>query len=148
LLTALSRGARTGAALVGRAAAGVGNWVASIGWGKFILLSLVVLAFMAMLDSVFESRHQHRHERARRHVPVEVKVSVDSSGLHITGPSHTAGPATPPVPKEPPLPKVQIDDKGLRIQSDRHGHHEMVVIDQNGVRVEETAPGGQGGSSS
>jgi len=141
VLAALSRGARAGAELVGRAAAGVGNWVASIGWGKFFLLSLLFLALVAMLDSLFERPHLHGSKRAQGHAPVEVKISVDSNGLHIAGPPKT------PAPAPPPRPKVQIDDKGLRIQRERNGRHETVEIDQNGVRILETAPGGQGGSS-
>src|SRR6266853_4633176 len=127
LLTALSRGGRAGAQLVGRAAAGVGNWVASIGWGKFFLLSLLFLALVALLDSLFERPKPHRHGAAQGHVPVELKISVDSDGLHIAGPSQTPGQATQA------RPKVQIDEKGLRIQADRHGREETVVIDQNGV---------------
>jgi hypothetical protein len=137
VLAALSRGGLAGAGALGRAAAGVGNWVASIGWGKFILLSFVLLAFMAMLDSVFEPSREQRRQWARHHVPVEVKISVDSQGLHVTGPPRTA--MTPPPPGTP-APRVRIDEKGVRIQSERNGSRESVVIDRNGVRIERAAP--------
>jgi Histidine kinase len=137
VLAALSRGGLAGAGAVGRAAAGVGNWVASIGWGKFILLSFVLLAFMAMLDSVFEPSREQRRQWARHHVPVEVKISVDSQGLHVTGPPRT--PTTPPPPGTP-APRVRIDEKGVRIQSEHNGSRESVVIDRNGVRIERAAP--------
>ena len=137
VLAALSRGGLAGAGALGRAAAGVGNWVASIGWGKFILLSFVLLAFMAMLDSVFEPSREQRRQWARHHVPVEVKISVDSQGLHVTGPPRT--PTTPPPPGTP-APRVRIDEKGVRIQSEHNGSRESVVIDRNGVRIERAAP--------
>jgi len=120
------------AQFVSGAATRIGNWLASIGWGKFILLSLLMLMAAALADSMLSfSRKSERHDT---HVPVEVKISVDSLGLHI---APSQGQATSAQPK------VQIDDKGVRIQADRDGHKATVVIDQHGVRVEDTPSAAQ-----
>jgi two-component sensor histidine kinase len=124
-------------AMVANMAARFGNWLVSIGWGKFILLSLLILALGGMVDSMF-NLHVHKHKHSKSSVPVDVKISVDSDGLHITAPSNGA-------PK-PALPQVQIDDNGVRIRADKDGRESTVVIDRNGVRVEEArrAPGASG----
>ena len=118
-------------------AARFGNWLISISWGKFILLSLLILALGGMVDSMF-SLHEHKHRHSKSSVPVDVKISVDSDGLHITAPSNG--------PPKPASPQVQIDDNGVRIRADRNGRESTVVIDRNGVRVEEArrAPGASG----
>ena len=124
----LSRAARATASRFGPAMSRFGNWLASIGWGKFVLLSLLLIALAGMADSLFSfSRRAHRHAP---HVPVEMKITVDSEGLHVNG-------------GEPPRrvhePKVHIDDKGVRIESDKEGHSSTVVIDDQGVRIERGA---------
>jgi hypothetical protein len=124
------------ARFVGGAATRIGNWLASIGWGKFILLSLLMLMLTAMVDSMFFfSRKSHRHDA---HVPVEVKIAVDSNGLHITRPPESA-----PTQQAP---DVQIDDKGVRIKSKKDGRDVLVRIDRNGVRVNEGSTEGDGTS--
>jgi len=116
------------AQFVAEAAARIGNWLASIGWGKFILLSLLMLMLAALADDIFFSaRKTHKHDT---HLPVEVKISVDSDGLRISRPSQDQPAAAQP--------KVQIDENGVRIEADRHGR--KVVIDRHGVSVEEAAP--------
>ena len=126
--------ARTGAAVVANVAARFGNWLVSIGWGKFVLLSLLILALGGMVDSMF-AFHQHKHPK--KSVPVDVRISVDSDGLHITAPSSGQ--------PQPASPQVRIDDKGVRIRTDKNGHDTTVVIDRNGVRVEQ-APSAAGPS--
>ena len=116
------------AQFVAEAAARIGNWLASIGWGKFILLSLLMLMLAALADDIFFSaRKTHKHDT---HLPVEVKISVDSDGLRISRPSQDQPAAAQP--------KVRIDENGVRIEADRHGR--KVVIDRHGVSVEEAAP--------
>jgi hypothetical protein len=133
--------ARTGAAVVANVAARFGNWLVSIGWGKFVLLSLLILVLGGMVDSMF-AFHQHKHPK--KSVPVDVRISVDSDGLHITAPSSgQPKPASPQVRIDDK--GVRIDDKGVRIRTDKNGHDTTVVIDRNGVRVEE-APSAAGPS--
>jgi signal transduction histidine kinase len=130
---AASGAVSAGAVRVAGAAARFGNWLVSIGWGKFILLSLLTLMLVALMDSMIPQAHKRRHTNPTP--PVDVKISVDSNGLHITAPP--AGQVKPAAPKGP---KVQIDDKGVRIRADKDGHEETVVIDDKGVRVEEAPP--------
>ena len=116
-------------------AGAIGNWLASIGWGKFFLLTLLMLAALSLADDMFSSSHKgHRHPPD---VPVEVKITVDSDGLHIARPAdgqkvvkggeHGAAEAKP---------KVRIDEKGVRVETDKDGEKSTVVIDNNGVRIE------------
>src|ERR1700756_5595150 len=112
----------------------IGNWLASLGWGKFFLLILLMLAALSLADEMFSSRRGPRHPPD---VPVEVKVTVDSNGLHIARPSgapkgaktegHAGGQAQP---------KVRIDEKGVRVETDKNGQKSTVVIDHQGVHIE------------
>jgi two-component sensor histidine kinase len=148
---ALSRGARAmGEGMAGRASR-VGNWLVSIGWGKFILLSILVLALTSMVDEAFNLSQPHKRKHAKANPPVEVKISVDSDGLHIYAP--TSGPPKPAPPTvggpgKPAESKVQIDDKGIRIRKHKDGHDETLVIDDKGVRVEEAPPAPPGSPKS
>jgi hypothetical protein len=139
------------AGFVGGATARIGNWLASIGWGKFFLLAVLLIALGGMADSMFSfSRNTHRQDT---HVPVEVKISVDSDGLHITRPPQSAlAQQTPDVRVDDKgvriksettqqTPDVRIDDKGVRIKSKKDGRDVSVVIDRNGVRVDEGSTG-------
>ena len=126
------------ARFLGGAATRIGNWLASIGWGKFIVLSALLLMLLALGDSMFPSPRKSHQQRP--HVPVEVKVSVDSDGLHITRPLQSAP------PQQEHAPDVQIDDKGVRIKSKKNGRDVSVVIDHNGVRVDEGSTGAGGPS--
>jgi len=125
----LGGSAKALAGAAGRAASSFGNWLASIGWGKFLLLALLLLIAAGLVESVFGPSHRHGLDDQ---VPVAVNVTVDSDGLHI-GP--VPGGRTEQVP-----PKVRIDDRGVRIEADKNGRKATVVIDRNGVRVEETPP--------
>jgi hypothetical protein len=137
ILTTLSRAGRAGTALAARAASRFGNWLVSIGWGKFFLLSLLLLALAGMTEGMLGLSHKSNRHDVR--VPVDMKISVDSDGLHIGGPSQPEGQASTPAP-----PEVQIDDKGVRIRADKDGHDVSVVIDRRGVRVEESPPAAAG----
>jgi len=130
---ALSGAARSAAGALGRAGSRLGNWLTSIGWGKFILLSMLLLVLASAIESMFGTRHPWHRRPAR--VPIDVNVTVDSDGLHIAAPAqghpHPAAAA----------PKVQIDDKGVRIKAHGDdGRDVSVVIDHHGVRVEDATP--------
>jgi hypothetical protein len=120
--------AQSVAATAGR----IGNWLASIGWGKFFLLTLLMLAALSLADEMFLSSHKG-HGRGSD-VPVEVRVTVDSTGLHISGPPQS----------DAKQPKVRIDENGMRIETDKGGTKSTVVIDHNGIRVEHAPSTGAG----
>lgn len=167
----LSRTADAAAAAVSRSApalrdmgARLGNWLASIGWGKFILLALLLLILSSVAEDAFHLNKPHKKAR----VPVDVIVNVDRSGLHITAPQPPAPPPDPGAPPSPPpppapstaapevdAPAVSVDENGVRVQTDKHGHKVTVTIDKNGVRViekgkekkKEAIPGADGASA-
>ncbi|HEX4597694.1 MAG TPA: histidine kinase [Burkholderiaceae bacterium] len=122
---------------VATTAGSIGNWLASIGWGKFFLLLLLVLAALSLADDMFTSAHKgHRHHP---NVPVELKISVDADGLHIARPpvaqkggqsnGHESGTVVI-------TPNMSVDEKGVRIETDKDGQKSTVVVDQHGVRIE------------
>jgi len=122
---AASRAASAAATRVGAVASRFGNWLVSIGWGKFFVLVVLLLALAGMAGSLFPG--PRRLHRAPPHVPVDVRISVDTDGLHISAP-----------PGESESPQVNIDEHGVRITG-KNGS-ENVVIDDNGVRIEKPAP--------
>ncbi len=127
--TAVSGAARAATGPVGGFFARVGSWLASLGWGKFVLLSLLLVALASLTQSAF---HFGRDEPEIK-VPVDVRIDVDSKGLHISAPTRPAGDA------HGAQPKVQIDDNGMRVETEKNGRKSTVVIDRHGVRVEEGA---------
>jgi hypothetical protein len=147
---ALAAAARVGAPIMRNWAARFGNWLVSIGWGKFILLSILLIALAAMTESLLVS--PNRSDSSDNEVPVDVKVQVDSTGLHISAPPRADGKSASGKAAAG-QPNVQIDDKGVRIRADKDGRDVSVVIDHNGVRVEEAgsaagaAPKSPGGAA-
>jgi len=127
--TAVSGAARAATGQVGSFFARVGSWLASLGWGKFVLLSLLLLTLASLTQSAF---HFGRDEPEIK-VPVDVRIDVDSKGLHISAPTRPAGDT------HGAQPKVQIDDNGMRVETEKNGRKSTVVIDRHGVRVEEGA---------
>ncbi len=109
-------------------AARIGDWLASIGWWRFVLLSILLTVLASVTESMFQaSGSHHKHS-----VPVDVTVTVDEKGLHIQEPPP---PASAPA-DEAGQPPVQIDSKGVRIQGEKNGRKFSVIIDDKGVRVE------------
>ena len=135
----------------------LGDWLATVGWGKFVLLSLLALAIAGIVDGIMHEQAAVVVERSVPHDDVKVDVKITDDGIRIS-PSVEKTPAAPkrPVtvppsaPKAPVPPKapddvvvskpkgaVQIDEKGIRISSDRDGKKVQVIIDGTGVLVEE-----------
>ena len=141
--------ARTAAVDAGRASAPVlkssggrvSDWLARVGWGKFFLVALLMLAFAGILSSILTN-----DERAIVVGPdrVQVDIRVADDGVHIQAPATAPGapPATPKPPKPPRAPGskppagMSIDDKGIRIFADKDGEKVAIVVDDKGVRVE------------
>jgi signal transduction histidine kinase len=133
---------RTSAPLIKRIGTRLGDWLATVGWGKFFLVAVLLLILGGIADSVF-----YDNEGAvvvprspKDHVKVDIQVGTD--GVRIRAPEAPQGAA--PVPPVPPAPKVKkpgdagvkIDEKGVRIFSTRDGEKVAVVVDEKGVRVE------------
>ena len=130
----------------------IGDWLAVVGWGKFILVALLVLAFVGIASQVLYDETPvvvvDRHDPGGQ---VKLDIKVDSSGIRIerpTVPSPPAPPLPPGAPKPPAPPKampapgstpssVSIDESGVRIRSQKNGAPVEVVIDGDGIRVED-----------
>jgi hypothetical protein len=135
-------GARAAAPPLGRAAGRLGDWLARIGWGKFFLLSILLLVGGAMLSSLLFDRGpalvvEHNGEPA-----IEVKVEVSPDGVKIRrgdvpadAPAPPATPAAPAAPGAAP-PTVSVDEKGVRVQAeDKDGRKVSVQIDGKGIHI-------------
>jgi signal transduction histidine kinase len=151
--------ASSNAAAAGRAAAPVlksvgarlGDWLATVGWGKFFVVAVLLLIFAGITASIFS-----REERAFVITPsgdrVKVDIRVGEDGVRIQAPESAArasprrsvppdppeppGAPRPPKPKVPPAGGMSIDDKGIRIYADKDGKKVAVIVDDKGVRVE------------
>jgi hypothetical protein len=158
----VAAGARAAAPRLVAAARHFGDWLTSIGWGKFFLLSLLVLVAGAMLNSwLFEGTPAIIVDASDPKEQVNVVVSVTPEGVRIAPPS----PSTPPKPPAPPRPpvapgtaapppprveaetgaatdaEVKVGKEGVRIVTTKDGKRVVLQIDGKGVRVEELAAG-------
>ena len=154
----IADGARTTAPRLAAAARRFGDWLASVGWGKFFLLSLLVLVAGAMLNSwLFEGGPAIVVDASDPKERVNVVVSVTPEGVRIAPPA----PPTPPRPPAPPKPpaqpgaasppapdaaaeggagkeaEVKVGKEGVRIVTTKDGKRVVLQIDGKGVRVEE-----------
>jgi hypothetical protein len=148
-------GARAAAPVFKRTFGRVGDWLASIGWGKFFLIAVLLLSFGGIAGSLlFKHGPAVVVERGNRRAldePVNVTVTVSDKGVTI-GPSKSGQPPAPPVPPKPPKAPattpaapaqgeqgVVIDEKGVRIIADKDGRKVVVSIDEKGVRIDDGA---------
>ncbi len=169
----IASGARTAAPRLTVAARRFGDWLTSIGWGKFFLLSLLLLIAGAMINSwLFEGGPAIVVDASDPKERVSVVVSVSPDGVRIAPP---APPAPPPAPEAPPAPaapdasqapavtgpdsesgplppeeaEVKVGKDGVRIVTTKDGKRVILQIDSKGVRVEEQggpAPGAAAGA--
>jgi hypothetical protein len=119
--------------------------------GKFILVALLVLASLGLLASPCDESPVVVVDRHDPSGQVKLDIKVDSSGIRIerpTVPSPPGVPQPPGAPKPPasskamPTPgktpgSVSIDESGVRIRSQKNGAPVEVVIDGDGIRVED-----------
>jgi hypothetical protein len=134
--------------VVKRNATRFGDWLASIGWAKFFLLSVLVLILAGALASFVQRRGPAIViDTSDVADSVKVDVSVGPNGIIVSPPK----PPSPPAPPKPPKTDrsamssskapndvgLKIDDKGVRIVKDKDGKQYSVVIDEKGVRIEE-----------
>lgn len=153
----VARGARTSAPFFRRVGMRVGDWLANVGWGKFFLVSVLLLMLGGLLTSMLFDRSPAIVVERGGEPNVQVSVSVSPDGVRI-GPS--AAPASPPTPPdaprppaapaspEPSQPAVTVDEGGVRIRADNDGRQVGIVIDGKGIRIEESTksmpPRGEG----
>ncbi len=132
----------------------IGDWLAVVGWGKFTLVALLLLAFAGIASQILYDESPvvvvDRHDPGGQ---VKLDIKVDSSGIRIerpTVPAPPGAPQPPGAPKPPAPPKampapgkapgsVSIDETGVRIRSQKNGAPVEVVIDADGIRVEDGA---------
>ncbi len=152
----IAAGARVSAPVIRQASTRFGDWLAGIGWGKFFLLAILLLAFGGILSSVLlERRPMVVVDRTATDAdPVNVVVSVSPEGIRIAPPA----PPKPAAPAEAPGASgprgtgqaesaadragVKVDDKGVRIFSNKDGKRVAITIDEKGVRVEDAGSTG------
>jgi hypothetical protein len=148
----IAAGARAAAPWLATAARRFGDWLARIGWGKFFLLSVLLLIAGGMLNSwLFDSGPSIVVDTTDPRDKVNVVVSVTPEGVRVEPappvPAPEAKPpppgAAPPVPAAPPGPavgdqaQVKVDRDGVRILARRDGKNVTLKIDSQGVRVED-----------
>ena len=143
----IGAGARVAAPPLARAAGRLGDWLARIGWGKFFLLSILLMVVGAMLSSLLFDRGPALVVEHNGELAIEVKVEVAPDGVKIrrgdvpvAAPSAPAPPAAPAAPGAAPLPAapptVSVDEKGVRVQAeDKDGRKVRVQIDGKGIHI-------------
>ena len=138
--------------LVGR----LGDWLAVVGWGKFALVAILLMAFAGIASNVIYSDGPvvivDRNGPADN---IKVDIKVDTDGIRIERPNAPHPPKPPKPPRAPQAPdaptapavpeaattegasSVNIDESGVRILSQRNGKPVQLVIDGAGIRVED-----------
>jgi signal transduction histidine kinase len=121
----------------------VSDWLATVGWGKFLLLSLLALAFGGILSNALIDR---KAAVIIDTAPQEVKVDViiTPEGIRVGAPKGAkradAGAKNAGTPAAPGEARVSIEDTGVRIRTEDGGRQVSIVIDGRGVRFEEASP--------
>jgi hypothetical protein len=137
------------------------EWLVSISWGKFFLLSLLLLIFSGVAFSLLSSG-SGGSGRDGRNGKIQVNVHVvplsegdiliqsaeqtkeRSGSVHVIRNPHAprAKASDDGVVLQidgdggPDSPSVRIDKQGVRILADEDGTKASVIIDNNGVRIE------------
>lgn len=127
----------------------IGDWLATVGWGKFALVAILLLAAAGIATNVlYDEAPVVVIDRKAPKENVKVDIKVGPEGIRIERPGVPKPPAPPKAPEAPRAPdapadkgasSVSIDEHGLRITSQRNGKPVQVVIDSDGIRVEDAA---------
>jgi len=149
----IAAGARAAAPRLTAAARRFGDWLAAVGWGKFFLLSVLLLVAGAMLNSwLFRTGPAIVVDAADPKDRVNVIVSVSPEGVRIAPPAPRTLPVPPVPPAAPEAPappaaateppgkgdaEVKVGKDGVRIVTTKDGKRVVLQIDAKGVRVEE-----------
>jgi signal transduction histidine kinase len=96
----------------------LGDWLATVGWGKFFLVAVLLLILGGIANSIFSDEERAIVVRSADRVNVDIRVSED--GVRIAAPevpgSVPTPPAPPPRPESPAAPEKgaeQGPEKGL-----------------------------------
>ncbi len=160
----IAAGARVTAPKLKLAARRFGDWLTSIGWGKFFLLSLLLLIAGAMLNSwLFDSGPAIVVDTADPKSRVNVIVSVTPDGVRISPPAPPRPPEPPAPPSPPGVPgaarppapdapsdvsaakdaEVKVGPDGVKVIARKDGKRVALEIDGKGVRIRELPPPGE-----
>jgi len=143
----------------------LGDWLATVGWGKFFLVAVLLLILGGIANSIFSDEERAIVVRSADRVNVDIRVSED--GVRIAAPEAPGSVPTPPAPPPPrespvapekgaekapergpgqavekgpekarPSGGMSITEKGIRIFADKEGKKVAVIVDDKGVRVE------------
>jgi hypothetical protein len=127
----------------------LGDWLATVGWGKFTLVAILLLAAAGIATNVLYSEGPVVVvDRKGKGENVKVDIKVTGEGIRIERPGVPPSPPKAPDAPRPPLPPalsdreastVNIDENGVHIRSQRNGKPVQVIIDSNGIRVEDAS---------
>jgi signal transduction histidine kinase len=141
--------ARVSAPVIKSVGARVGDWLATVGWGKFFLVAILLWGLAGVVTGIFLGGEAVVVTPGVDRVKVDINISED--GVRIQAPGAVPPPPAPPVPPAPPRPpakggagetkapgtgSMSITDKGIRILADADGKKMAVIVDDKGVRVE------------
>ena len=141
--------ARASAPVIKNLATRLGDWLATVGWGKFFLVAILLWALAGIATSIFSNEEAVVIRPAVDRVKVDISVSEDGVRIQAPDARPAAKPPVPPSPpkapardaakeraKEPGAGSMSITDKGIRILADKDGKKVAVIVDDKGVRVE------------
>ena len=162
--------ARASAPVIRNFATRLGDWLATVGWGKFFLVAILLWAVAGIATSIFSNEEAVVIRPAVDRVKVDITVSEDGVRIQAPDAGRVPRPPVPPTPpkapakdaakeqpkepakvqqKEPGTGSMSITDKGIRILADKDGKKVAVIVDDKGVRVERVpdsaAPGAEPG---
>jgi len=142
--------ARASAPVIRSVSARLGDWLATVGWGKFFLVAILLWVVAGIATSIFSDEESVVIRPNVDRVKVDINISED--GVRIQAPPAAVPPPPVPVPplpvrppakdgapepaKEPGTGSMSITDKGIRILADKDGKKVAVIVDDKGVRVE------------
>jgi hypothetical protein len=143
----------------------LGDWLATVGWGKFFLVAVLLMILGGIATNIFSDEDRAIVVRSADRVNVDIRVSED--GVRIAAPEAPGSVPAPPAPPPPPDSAVapeqgpakqpekgpekaaekgpekarpsggmSITEKGIRIFADKEGKKVAVIVDEKGVRVE------------
>ncbi|MGH6612057.1 MAG: sensor histidine kinase [Burkholderiaceae bacterium] len=123
----------------------VGDWLATVGWGKFFVVAVLLLMAAGIADNIFfDDRPTVSVTRGTKE-RVQVQLQVGPDGVRIQAPDVVEGksakPSKPPrSAKKSGDATVKVDESGLKITA-RDGEEQVaVIVDGKGVRVERRPP--------
>jgi signal transduction histidine kinase len=139
---------RSSAPAIKRVAARLGDWLATVGWGKFFVVAVLLWALAGIATNIFSDESAVVIRPTVDRVKVDINVTEDGVQIHSPQPPSPAG-AEPPPPappgaapkKAPPSGGMSITEKGIKIFADKEGKKVAVIVDDKGVRVERVPEG-------